>query len=170
MTSEERRKQLITLLKASSGPISGTKLAKQLGVSRQVIVQDITILRAGQFDVEATPKGYLIYTPKKACERVFKVSHSDLDTEDELNTIVDLGGTVVDVIVMHDVYGSLRGPLHLSCRRNVKEFMEKLSSSKSMPLKSLSSSNTHFHTVQADCDETLDLIENELKNKGYLLN
>lgn len=169
MTSEERRKELISLMRSASTPISGTELSKKLGVSRQVIVQDITILRAEHYDIEATSKGYLIYASKNVSERIFKVSHTDSETEDELNTIVDLGGTVVDVIVMHDVYGSLRGTLHISCRRHVKEFMNKISVSKSMPLKNLSSSNVHFHTVQADSNETLNLIENELKNKGYLV-
>lgn len=169
MTSEERRKKLVQHIMEASSPLSGTILAKQLGISRQVVVQDITILRAQGHSIEATPKGYIYNTTLDEYKRVFEVTHTDSETADELNTIVDLGGTVEDVIVMHDVYGSLRGPLHISCRRHVQEFIEKINNSKSMPLKNLSSTSRHFHTVFADSEETLNLIEAALKEKGYLV-
>ena len=43
---EERREHIIQLLTQTKKPISGTELARQMKVSRQVIVQDIALLRA----------------------------------------------------------------------------------------------------------------------------
>ena len=55
----QRRKNIITMLKQSDVPVSGTRLGKENGVSRQVIVQDITLLRVEGYDIVATPRGYL---------------------------------------------------------------------------------------------------------------
>ena len=60
MDSEARRLAIYETLKATSNPIKGSELAKQYGVSRQVIVQDIALLRAKGIQVVATPTGYLI--------------------------------------------------------------------------------------------------------------
>ena len=46
MSGEERRHELLDLLSASREPISGRHLADHFKVSRQVIVQDIALLRA----------------------------------------------------------------------------------------------------------------------------
>ena len=46
MKGEERRKQLLNILSSSNNPVSGGTLAKELNVSRQIIVQDISLLRA----------------------------------------------------------------------------------------------------------------------------
>ena len=92
---------------------------------------------------------------------------SDEDMEDELNTIVDLGGVALDVFVRHRVYGCLRAELNVSSRRDVKKFLEEIHSGKSTPLKDVTS-GYHYHTISADSEDTLDLIEQELNNKGYL--
>ena len=42
----KRRKELLTLLKESSSAINGQQLADHFHVTRQIIVQDIAILRA----------------------------------------------------------------------------------------------------------------------------
>ena len=57
-----RRCQLLDILKNSRSPVSGSVLSGKLGVSRQVIVQDIALLRAGNADIFATPKGYVLYS------------------------------------------------------------------------------------------------------------
>ena len=46
MKGEERRKQLLNILSSSNSPVSGGTLSKELNVSRQIIVQDISLLRA----------------------------------------------------------------------------------------------------------------------------
>ena len=105
MTGTERRTKIVELIQNSEKPLSGTALAKQCDVSRQVIVQDIALIRASGYDIISTNRGYIIQEPLVR-ERVFKVNHTDEQLEEELYSIIDLGGTVVNVMVNHRVYGS----------------------------------------------------------------
>lgn len=59
MTGTERRMELLRLMKESKQPVKGNELAKKLGVSRQVIVQDIALLRAEKHNIIGTTMGYL---------------------------------------------------------------------------------------------------------------
>lgn len=94
---EARREQLLQMLRDSTAPIPGSALARSLGVSRQVIVQDMALLRAVNKDILATTKGYVLYSQQtEACHRIYCVNHSDDAIADELNTIVDNGGKVLD--------------------------------------------------------------------------
>ncbi|MCI5650405.1 MAG: transcription repressor NadR [Fusicatenibacter sp.] len=167
MSGKERREEIIRIITDSAEPVSGTVLSAQCGVSRQVIVQDIALIRAAGYDVIATNRGYLCKTPQRVV-RIFKVYHTDEQMQDELNTIVDFGGTVLDVFVHHEVYGELRADLSLSSRMRVAQFMEGIHKGTSKPLKDITS-GLHFHTVSADSERTLDLIERELEQKGYLV-
>lgn len=181
MTGEERRKAIIDIIKKSVKPVSGTALAKQFQVSRQIIVQDIALLRAADYNIYSTARGYLLmpelqedkhketHKNADAITRVFHVCHTDEQMEDELNTIVDMGGRVLDVYVEHAVYGAIRTDLPIACRRHVQEFMDSIHNGKSTPLKNLTAGD-HYHTVEADDEETLDYIEKALKEKGYLIN
>lgn len=167
MTGKERRNEIINLIKSINDPISGTELAKRYGVSRQVIVQDIALLRAENYDIFSTTRGYILQ--KSAFyTRIFDTCHRDDQIEDELNTIVDLGGIIVDVFIRHEVYGNLKAELGINNRRAVKEFITKIQNGSSTPLKNLTSGR-HFHTVQADSEKVLDMIEKELREKGYIV-
>ena len=166
MTGTERRKKIISLMRDSSVPISGGKLGCETGVSRQVVVQDIALLRTEGYSITATARGYVLDEPKKT-ERLLKVFHSDGQTEEELKTIVDLGGCVVDVMVNHRIYGKMRASLNLRNRRDVQRFMKQLETGKSTPLKNITS-GYHFHRISADSDEILDEIEAALKEKKFL--
>ena len=104
----------------------------------------------------------------KTVSRIFKVQHTDEQLEEELNAIVDLGGCVDNVMIHHRVYGKMEADLALSSRRKVGAFMEDIRSGKSSPLKNITS-NYHYHKVSADSEETLDLIEEELRKKGFLV-
>ena len=99
--------------------------------------------------------------------RVFKLHHTTEQTEDELNTIVDLGGTVVDVFVWHKVYGKIAAPLNIFSRLHVKQFIEGVRSGKSSELMNITG-GYHYHTIRADSEEILDSIENALENKGFI--
>ncbi|OLA11407.1 MAG: DNA-binding transcriptional regulator [Coprococcus sp. 43_8] len=156
MTGSRRREEIVSKIKSSEVPVPGKELAKVYDVSRQVIV-----------DIISTNRGYILNAPHTVT-RVFKVSHTDEQMEDELCSIVDLGGKVVNVMINHRIYGHMEAPLDVASRRNVKEFMEGLHSGKSSPLKNITS-NYHYHTVEADSEETLDLIEQVLKEKDYLV-
>ena len=167
MHGSERREQIIRQIQESKAPVSGTKLASLYSVSRQVIVQDIALIRAAGYEIISTNRGYILNQPKTVC-RIFKVQHTDEQLEEELNTIVDLGGCVDNVMIHHIVYGKMEAELALSSRRKVGAFMEDIWSGKSSPLKNITS-NYHYHKVSADSEETLDLIEQELREKGFLV-
>ncbi len=168
MTGQERRDAMIEMIRNSEKPVSGTALAKELAVSRQVIVQDIALIRAAGYEVLSTHRGYLL-GHKDAVTRIFKVSHTDEEIADELNLIVDLGGKVQDVQVNHKVYGRMKADLGIHSRKQVQDFVEEIRSGKSSPLKNITS-NYHYHTVEADSEEVLDLIGEELNKRGYLVN
>ncbi len=168
MTGQERRDAMIEMIRNSEKPVSGTALAKEFAVSRQVIVQDIALIRAAGYEVLSTHRGYLLGY-KGAVTRIFKVSHTDEEIADELNLIVDLGGKVQDVQVNHKVYGRMKADLGIHSRKQVQDFVEEIRSGKSSPLKNITS-NYHYHTVEADSEEVLDLIGEELNKRGYLIN
>lgn len=169
MTGEERRKKIIEILQESDEPVSGTELAKRLNVSRQVIVQDIALLRAVNRNIISTTKGYVLYYQEvQKVNRCFLVRHSDEEIEDELCTIVDNGGKVLDVIVMHDIYGEISTGLIMKNRKDVYDFVEKLKSHGTIPLKELTG-GVHLHTVEADSEAILDSIETKLREKKYLV-
>lgn len=168
MEGQERREKILELLTLSKIPISGSELAKRLGVSRQVIVQDIALLRAVNKNILSTTKGYLLYfREKQKVNRCFSVLHTTDQIEDELCTIVDNGGKVLDVIVSHDIYGMISADLIISTRQDVYDFVEKVNTKKTLPLKELTNSH-HLHTVEADNEHILDHIEAALKEKGYI--
>jgi len=167
MTGSDRRQEILKNIKESDRPVSGSKLAKDYDVSRQVIVQDIALLRASGFDIISTNRGYVL-EGQTCAERVFKVRHTDEQLETELCTIVDLGGQVKNVMVNHKVYGHIEAELGITSRRKVKEFLEDIESGKSTPLKNITS-DYHYHTVTADSEETLVLIEDELRKLGFLV-
>ena len=166
MSGQERREEIIKIIKNSGRPVAGTDLANKLGVSRQVIVQDMALIRANGIEVMATNRGYVIQESKDV-SRVFKVIHSNEQVEDELNLFVDLGGKVEDVFVYHKVYGVIKATLNIKSRRDVKSYMEGISSGKSTNLLNLTS-NYHYHTITTEDEETLDLIQDELNKKGFL--
>ena len=153
MTGTERRKKLLNLMRESKTPLSGGALGSATGVSRQVIVQDIALLRT-----EEEPADTM---------RLFKVFHDAAATEEELTTIVDLGGCVVDVMVNHRVYGKVSAPLQIKNRRDVQAFLKNLESGKSTPLLNVTS-GYHFHHVSAESEEILDEIEDALRRKHFL--
>ena len=162
MSGALRRSKIIEILKQEQEPVSGSALAKMTGVSRQVIVQDITLLRT-QFPILATAKGYLLYqiTEPKA-RRTFCVKHSVEQTKEELFAVVDLGGKVLDVMVEHDIYGEIHVDLMLSRRKEVEEFCALLEKSKSGPL-NIIGGGVHYHTIEAPTEEILDEIGEKLR-------
>ena len=167
MDGETRRSKLVEIIGKSSKPISGAKLAEIFDISRQVIVQDIAILRAANYKILSTNKGYLIQGDE-SISRIIKVRHSDEEIAKELNLIVDLGGKVRDVFVKHKVYGMITVDLNIQSRLDVKELMENIESGKSAPLKTLTL-DEHYHTIEADSEEILDLIEAELAAHNLLV-
>lgn len=166
MNGKERRIRIIDLLKNSDVPLSGTQLSKQLGVSRQVIVQDIALLRANEYGIVSTNQGYVL-SDSVTRSRVFKVIHTDDEVEEELSLFVDCGGRVEDVFVSHKIYNIVKAPMNIRSRLDVKKFMDSLASGKSSLLKNVTS-GYHYHTVTAESEEILDYIHDALKERGFL--
>ena len=88
MTASERRQQIARLLSASQAPISATTLSQELGVSRQIIVGDIALLRAAGQEITATARGYVIPAQNGLLRRIACI-HSAEETRDELDAMVD---------------------------------------------------------------------------------
>lgn len=168
MSGEKRRQEIMKYISESEKPVSGTKIAKMFEVSRQVIVQDVALLRAEGKEIISTNRGYVCSREAGECTRIFHVFHEDDRMEEELNLIVDLGGKAQDVFVQHEVYGELRADLSVDSRKKVKDFMNGIESGKSSPLNTITS-GYHFHTVIAESEEILNMIEAELGKQGFLV-
>jgi len=167
MKADIRRKEIATFLMSQKKAVSGGELSGKFGVSRQIIVQDISILKASGFEILSTHNGYIVQSTP-LLERVFKVRHTTDQTEDELSLIVDLGGTVVDVYVWHKVYGKVSADLNIFSKLHIKQFIEGVRSGKSSELMNITG-GYHYHTVRAESDEILDNIEKALYDKGYIV-
>lgn len=154
------------MLSGNHTPIAARVLAEKFGVSRQIIVSDIALLRAEGHDVVSTSRGYLLTEEHKAV-KVFKVRHSDEDTAKELNLIVDYGGVVEDVFVYHKLYGVVRAEMHIRSRKDVQDFVAGIGTGTSTFLKNITS-GYHYHTVSAPSDTLLQLIFNQLQAQGFL--
>lgn len=166
MKAEQRRKEIVNCIMAEQKAISGGNLAKKFGVSRQIIVQDISALKALGYEILSTHSGYVMKT-KPFFERVFKVFHTKEQTEEELNTIIDFGGTVENVFVWHKVYGKVVAQLNISSRHDINKFLEGVRTGKSTELMDITG-GYHYHTVRAETSEVLDRIENALQKKNYI--
>ena len=169
MTTEERRGAVLARLREAGSPLSGTKLAREFGVSRQIIVGDISILRAEGEKIYATPRGYFV--PESEGTEGLLVSficrHSREEMEQELLAFVDNGGEVLDVIVEHPVYGPLKADLLLTSRRDVKNFLTKMQKCEAAPI-SIVTGGIHVHTVRVPDEEALEAIREELEKLGVL--
>lgn len=172
MNASERRQHIALLLREASGPLSASAIAARFQVSRQIIVGDIALLRAAGLRVTATPRGYVLDEPAgasahKDCERTLVCCHDDDRLREELYTVVDLGGAIIDVTVAHSVYGQICAPLHIFSRFDADAFCSKVVSSGSRPLCDLTG-GVHLHLIRAKDEAALDRIEQALREKGLL--
>lgn len=185
--SEARRASLLDALRSADAPVSGGQLANTLNVSRQIIVQDIALLREAGANIVATTKGYVLTDTaqtstqqtmaQNAAEqpaavldepaRTFKLHHEVEQTRDELQTIIALGGRVHNVSISHRAYGRITAPLEIADQADIERFINDIESGKSSPL-STATSGYHYHLVSAPSDEALEAIGRALADKGFL--
>ncbi|MBP3038031.1 transcription repressor NadR [Bacillaceae bacterium Marseille-Q3522] len=168
---EERRTLLLEWLKKSRTPLTGTELAKKVNVSRQVIVGDMTLLKARKEPIIATSQGYLYLHTAQAdeiFERTVACYHTPQRTEEELNLLVDLGITVKDVKIEHPIYGDLTASIMVSNRKEVRQFIEKVVKTKASYL-SVLTKGYHLHTISAASEHALDEAEQALKKHKFLI-
>ena len=170
MTGDPRRSEIRRMLQQAQQPLTGTALAKGLHVSRQVIVQDIALMRAEHLPILSTNKGYLLgpdAVRSSQPKRVFFVRHATDQELEEFMTVIDLGGRILDVAVEHELYGSIRADLLIENRQDAQDFVDRRKNCRDNPLKVLTD-DCHYHTVTAPSEKLLDLIEAELRNRGFL--
>ena len=170
MNAQERREAIYALLQKAGEPVTGTALAHTFQVSRQVIVQDVALLRACGRDIVSTADGYWV-RPASGTRptRVFACRHVGMEAlRHELEIIVDHGGLVRDIVVEHPVYGELRGLLMLSSRKRVEDFIQKPGWQDATPLSSLTG-GIHLHTVEAETEAELDAMDKALREAGFLM-
>lgn len=167
MAREKRRERILAAIGTGDEPQSASVLGDRFGVSRQVIVQDIAVLRAEGAPIVSTNRGYILAS-KRLAARVFKVYHTEKEMAEELNLILDNGGAVKNVIVSHRVYGRIEAELNIENRVHAAEFVRSIEGGKSRPLMVVTE-GYHYHTVTAPNEQTLDRIEEALKARGFLL-
>ena len=166
MNTAERRGEILKILHNADAPVAARELAGKFGVSRQVIVQDLAVIRASTPGILSTTKGYVIQQDS-SCSREFKVRHSQDKAAEELNLIVDCGGHVKNISISHRVYGRVSAEMDIRSRQDVSEFIQALQNSRSTVLSS-ATSGYHYHLIEASSEERLDLIRNQLEKAGFL--
>jgi hypothetical protein len=170
LNTVERRKKIIDYLIKSKNPTKGNEFSEIFNVSRQVIVQDIAVLRAQGYEITATPQGYII-TGKELegfIEEIVSKHETIEDIREELNIVVDNGGEVIDVTVDHPFYGEFNGKLMIKSRLDVKNFLFQMEESNAEPLSKMND-GIHLHKIKAPSKEILEEIKEQLKNKGFLV-
>ena len=170
MKGAERRKEIARLLEESSEPLKGAELASRFEVSRQVIVQDLALLRAEGMAVMATPRGYLAMQPghEPSLLKTVATRHTDYASmEEELLIFVEEGARILNVIVEHPLYGEITGSLMLGTKKDVEHFMEKIRGSGGEPLSSLTA-GVHLHRLEVPGENSWRRIYARLEEKHYL--
>ena len=171
LSGEERRLELIHILENSSKPISGTELARRFEVSRQVIVQDIALLRAVNKNILATNKGYILFRENEQSGKVQRtvcVSHEDQEILNEFECILDFGAKILDCTVEHEIYGQISVELMIQSMDDARKFVEQLKNCESKSLNILTG-GIHYHTIEANSMRVLDAVERALSDAGYLV-
>ncbi len=170
MTSLERRELIQEILISAKEPLSATTLAGRFSVSRQVIVGDIALIRAAGCAIISTPRGYYIEKERSGgITHQLICCHNGEEMQEELNTIVDCGCKVINVIVEHPIYGALTGELQIASRLDVECFVERVRSNDALPLSALTE-GLHTHTVSCPSEEVFFRLRDILLEKGFLVN
>ncbi|MDR5588938.1 MULTISPECIES: transcription repressor NadR [Clostridium] len=168
MNSIERRENILKSLIQSKIPLKGIEIAKKYGVTRQIIVRDIAILRAKGNNIMATPDGYIINKELNKIKAIIAVNHKEEELINEMSIVIKYGGTIEDVIVEHPLYGEIRGMLMIKNYNELNKFAEKYKKQEGRLL-SVLTNGVHIHTISADTQEDINSIINELKENGFIV-
>lgn len=169
MHGNERREKIRKDLKKSLKAIKGSEFANKYGVSRQVIVQDIALLRAVGEQIISTADGYIYFSfHMNKPKRVFAVQHKADDIMKEINAVIDNGGVLLNVFIEHPVYGDLVADMIIGDESQKNAYIQKCNEVEFTPLMALTD-NIHYHTVEASHEESLNKIEEALRELGFLI-
>jgi len=170
MGMNERRENILKALSSAQTPVSASALAREMGVSRQVIVGDIALLRMQGSDIVSTVRGYTMpisvgtsgaFTGRIICQ------HSLEATEKELSAIVSAGAQVLDVTVTHDLYGEITGQLNITSLEDVEAFLHDLSRNKAKLLSELTN-GVHVHSISCKDAGIFETVKSELARLNLL--
>jgi transcriptional regulator of NAD metabolism len=168
MNSKERRENILRTLMNSADPQKGSIMANELGVTRQIIVKDIAILRAEGQNIIATPEGYMIPRYQRPrIKKVVAVCHNSDRIEEELEIVVKYGGIIEDVIVEHPLYGEIKGMLMIKTMNDISNFMNKFRNGKAEPLLRLTG-GVHIHTIETEDEQAMNDIVGELRKRNFI--
>jgi transcriptional regulator of NAD metabolism len=170
---EARRRRLVETLQARPAEaLPGAELARRLGVSRQVVVQDIAVLRARGLPVLPSARGYRWAPederPDARLRARVAVRHRPEETAAELYALVACGVRVLDVVVEHPLYGELTGRLDLATPAQVGAWLEALAHHEA-GLLSVLTGGVHLHTLEAADPMRLAAARARLRELGFLL-
>ena len=165
MGAADRRNAILERLEDTTAPLPAARLGEDLGVSRQIIVGDVALLRASGHSIHATNRGYLLARPTTRPRRSLTVQHTRGQIRTELSAILDAGGAVIDVSIEHRLYGQITADLLIRNRRDLKAFLARLADSSSL---AELTNGWHTHTIEADSEERLDAISRRLDELGLL--
>ena len=153
MGAADRRNAILERLEGTTTPLPAARLGEDLGVSRQIIVGDVALLRASGHSIHATNRGYLLARPTTRPRRSLTVQHTRGQIHTELSAILDAGGAVIDVSIEHRLYGQITVDLHLRTPEDVRAFLERLPVSSTL---AELTNGWHTHTLEAPSEAILD--------------
>ena len=157
------------MLQISNKPISASGFASEFSVTRQIIVADIALLRASGHPIRAEHKGYVLEKNENhAILKRIVVKHGKNEVQDELYTIVDNGGKIINVIVQHSVYGKIVAELNLSSRYDIDRFIKHIQETDAKPLLLLTE-GLHIHTIAVKDEEVFQRILKQLNDLHILV-
>ena len=168
ITNEQRRKEILNILGGADKAISATTLADGFGVTRQIIVADIALLRAAGNPIRAEHRGYVIDRQYKGISKKIVCRHDKAGVRDEFYAVVDNGGVVVDVQVEHPIYGQISANLSIASRRDADEFIKATSEAGASQLSDLTG-GVHIHTINVPDEKAFAHIHEELERLGVLV-
>lgn len=168
MDSKKRREDIFLRLTKSNKPIKGIEFASIYNVTRQIIVKDIALLRAEGNKIISTPDGYMVVKKENKFRSLIVVSHDESRMKEELEVIIKYGGSVEDVIIEHPLYGDIRATLMIKNLNDLNKFIYKYNNNKTNLL-SLLTNGIHIHTISCDSEENIELIKNELNERGFIV-
>ncbi|MBO8139137.1 MAG: transcription repressor NadR [Thermosipho sp. (in: Bacteria)] len=158
----EKMKKILEILSNSKEPVKGKDLAEIIGVSRQAIVQYISVLKTKGYKIFSTRDGYILENSKDKVRKMVAVKHSSKEIYNELLKIVKAGGKVINVIVEHPVYGEITGRLDIATIDDVSKFIALMESTHATPLLELSG-GIHIHTIETPDKETMQKVLNAIQ-------
>lgn len=170
LQTKKRREKLAEILREAKQPVTGSDLARCLGVSRQVIVGDIGILRAQGMNIFATLQGYRTSVQEIDADHLASIfcRHDRIGLEKEFFIILKHGGKIKDVAIEHPLYGEFRAALMIESIEQAKDFLQRFDDLAAEQL-SIATGGFHYHMLEAPDQEALERIKKSLKEQGILV-